>query len=266
MGRKIKNIEGLKVGRLTVLSEYKRENGLTFWKCICNCENKSIKFIQYSNLISGKTTSCGCYQEELNHEVKHGLSRTRLFRIWKGILKRCYDENNYAYSNYGGRGIRVCDEWLIETDYEGLYNFYNWAMENGYSDELTIDRINVDGIYEPKNCRWSTYKEQNSNKRNNVYIEIEGESKSLAEWAEFTGIDIRMIHKRVKQGKKGLDIIKPIQKRIAEKQSGEKYVSWDKRNKSWRLTIKGKIDRNYKTVEEAVEAKNKYLREEVDVE
>ena len=110
------------------------------------------------------------------------------------MIIRCENKKNINYKNYGGRGIKVCEEW-----HNGK-NFMNWAIKNGYKDNLTIDRIDVNGNYEPLNCRWSNKKEQARNKRTNTIIEINGERKCMIEWSEIMNIDYRTLLKRIKNG------------------------------------------------------------------
>ena len=119
----------------------------------------------------------------------------RLYTIWRAMRERCRREANIGYSKYGGRGITVCDEW---QDYEA---FKRWAYENGYQDVLSIDRIDVDGNYCPENCRWATMKEQANNKRNNHVVTYKGETHTVAEWAEITGISYRTIISRLNRDK-----------------------------------------------------------------
>lgn len=111
--------------------------------------------------------------------------------------KRCLNRNEQAYPNYGGRGILICEEWLGENGFE---NFYKWSMENGYDDKLTIDRINVNGNYEPSNCRWVTYREQNRNKRNNIVILWNGETKILKDLCIELGMNYQTVKMRVHHG------------------------------------------------------------------
>ena len=127
-----------------------------------------------------------------NMSYTHGLSGTRIYHIWEGIKKRCYNQNEKCYCHYGGRGIIVCDEW--EDDFLA---FYRWAMANGYSDELTIDRIDNDGNYEPSNCRWATTKEQSTNRRNNQYVTYDGQRITIKELSEKTGISYPVLRKRI---------------------------------------------------------------------
>jgi hypothetical protein len=138
-------------------SKHKKRFGL--YVCgICGSEFKAIS----GNVNSGKTTSCGCFRlSQLRKKItKHGDSNTRLFSIWKGIKKRCYYKKDKFYHRYGGLGIKVCDEWV--SDYS---EFKRWALSNGYSDELTIERIDVSGNYEPVNCTWIAMADQSYNKR-----------------------------------------------------------------------------------------------------
>jgi hypothetical protein len=258
MGRKLKNLTGMKFGKLTVLNEYKRVNGITYWLCECDCDDKTKKYIQYSNLFHS-TVSCGCIREELDMNKKHGYAGTRIFTIWKNMMRRCNDERDSAYNNYGRRGIKIFNGWLIEEDYEGLLNFIAWAKGSGYSDNPTIDRINVDGDYTPENCKWSSYEEQNNNRRNNVYIEINGELKTQGEWAKYSGLTLKQIHSRVRRGWSGEDIIKPIVKRKSEKQSGEKHVVWDSKNKKWAVRIKRVSLGYFDDLEDAIQAKQDYI-------
>lgn len=152
--------------------EYKvvgKENGKDrrrhFYICKCSCGE--IRSVQRANLINSKSKSCGHKVKEtfVKSLYKHGLSRDRLFRIYNEMKRRCNNEDCKDYVNYSGRGIRVCDEWLNSFE-----SFREWAIGNGYDKSLTIDRINNDGNYEPKNCRWATVKEQSLNRRSNVLI------------------------------------------------------------------------------------------------
>lgn len=119
----------------------------------------------------------------------------RLYGIWVNMKSRCYNPNVKAYPRYGGRGITICDEW--KDNYKA---FDTWARANGYREDLTIDRIDVDGNYEPSNCRWLTREEQNQNRRDNVYLELNGESHCITEWARITGIGQSVLSNRLKRG------------------------------------------------------------------
>ena len=123
----------------------------------------------------------------------HGESKTRLYRAWQNMKARCYRKSTREYNNYGGRGITVCDEWI--HSYE---NFKGWSIQNGYSDNLTLDRIDVNKGYSPDNCRWITNKEQQNNKRDNVIYTFNGETLTLAQWSEKLGICYKTLQKRIR--------------------------------------------------------------------
>ena len=126
--------------------------------------------------------------------MKVVVSRERLYRIWSNMHERCENPSNVNYKYYGGRGISVCEEW-------GYYSrFCAWAYNNGYSDEYSLDRINVNGNYEPRNCRWATVKEQANNKRTNKYVDYGGMNLTFSEWADITSVDKRNIAKRITRG------------------------------------------------------------------
>ena len=124
----------------------------------------------------------------------HGESKTRLYKIWKGIKERCHNPNNTAFRNYGGRGIGICDEWNGKN---GYIPFREWALQNGYSDDLTIDRIDVNGNYAPSNCRWVTLTEQSRNKRTTILSTFNGETRTLKEWSEILGINYQTLYRRI---------------------------------------------------------------------
>lgn len=184
-----KNHVGEKIGRLTII-RYVGENakGTKFYECKCDCGN--IKIIRWTSLVTGNTTSCGCYHQETmeNLLTTHGLAfdkdhhRTRLYSIYHGMKTRCYNKNVPHYYRYGGKGVKICDEWLDPKT--GFESFYNWAMSNGYRDDLTIDRIDNNGNYCPENCRWATYEEQANNLEKNVYITSGYCTFTMALWAK----------------------------------------------------------------------------------
>lgn len=192
------DLSGNRFGRLTVIERDHSKNGkVVFWLCKCDCGKT--KSVSGGNLRSGHTKSCGCLK--LESEASHFLSNDsirkkniRLYSIWKSMKRRCYSKKHKAYHNYGGRGIFVCDEWIGNS---GFHNFVEWAIKNGYCDNLTIDRIDVNKEYSPDNCRWITYKEQQNNRRNNRYITYKGETKTLAEWCEKYGIRFCTLERRL---------------------------------------------------------------------
>ena len=128
-----------------------------------------------------------------NH-LKHGMRNTRLYNIWRAMRQRCNNPRNSRYSLYGGRGISVCKEWEV------FENFYQWAMKSGYKEDLTIDRKNTDGNYEPSNCKWSTQKEQQNNRRNNTFVIVNGVSHTVSEWAEIIHVKSATLRAHLKRG------------------------------------------------------------------
>lgn len=199
-----KDLTGMKFGRWTVLefAGYKNYGTKTraFWHCKCDCGKE--KDVVGHNLIEGKTQSCGCLHNELlvKHFTKHGARKTkekteRLYFTWKNMRARCLDTSNRHYSYYGGRGIAVCDEW--KNSYS---SFRKWALENGYNESLTIDRIDVNGNYEPSNCRWATRQEQARNKRTNIFIEYNGEKYVLNDLAQMVGVNRKTLKRRIDKG------------------------------------------------------------------
>lgn len=150
-------VVGQKFGRLTVL---KRNDLLKKWDCVCEC-GKYVS-VRAAALNNGNTKSCGCLQRDITSITgkKHGMEGTKIYNVWKGMKQRCFNSNHKSFKYYGGRGIVVCDEW--KNDFQA---FYDWAMENGYEEGLTIDRIEAEGNYEPSNCEWVTQKQNNSHRR-----------------------------------------------------------------------------------------------------
>lgn len=179
---------GEKYGRLTILENHHPKNEVL---CLCECGNT--KIARADNVFYGGTRSCGCLFNEGNNK-KHGDKGKRLYIIWKGMRCRCYTKSSSTYNNYGGRGITICEEW---SNYE---NFKQWALNNGYTDNLSIDRIDVNGNYEPSNCRWVSMKKQSNNKRNNRYLEYKGQVKTMQELAEENGIKPATIWARLNRG------------------------------------------------------------------
>lgn len=194
---RVRDIKGQTFGRLTAIKDSGKRNvsGNAIWECLCDCGQTT--FVDSPSLTRGKTKSCGCYAKESSKErfKTHGCTKTRLFRIWSHMIGRCYTKTDSKFYRYGGRGITVCPEWRNSFE-----NFRDWALENGYSEDLTIDRINNDENYDPLNCRWATAKEQSRNTGKNRKIEMNGEIKCLSEWSEEFGIKQSIVTKRLKRG------------------------------------------------------------------
>lgn len=201
MRSQFKDLNGQKFGRLTVLERKENsKNGIPRWLCRCDCGNLTV--VLSTQLRNGRTKSCGCYMKEVvsKQRIKHGLSETRLYKVWRTMKERCLCETYRDYKHYGGRGIKVCDEWL-----DDFMNFYNWAMDNGYDEnakrgEYTIDRIDVNGNYEPSNCRIVSMKEQANNVRRNHLIEYKGKTQTLSQWSDEVGISSHTLLNRLQNG------------------------------------------------------------------
>lgn len=190
---------GQRYGRLTVIgfTESTVREGSVAWVCRCDCGN-NITVNKPGNVKCGQTKSCGCLKDEQNiHNLAekrrtHGMSETRLFRIWEKMRDRCNNPNVPAYKNYGGRGIKVCNEWD-----ESFVAFYEWAIAAGYNDELTIERVDNDKGYGPDNCCWITREEQQRNKRNIRFVELDGERIPLKTACDRLGVSYKAVHLRI---------------------------------------------------------------------
>lgn len=193
------DLTGLRFGRLVVM---RLTDGITGgggkprrrWTCLCDCGNTVVASTQ--DLRKGDVRSCGClkHDETVKRMTSHGSSRTRLHNIWKAMRKRCRNIHNSDFAHYGGRGISVCSEW--DSSFE---TFRDWALLHGYEDGLTIDRIDVNKGYSPDNCRFCSMKSQANNRTSNVVIEFNGESHTIKEWSEITGIPYSRLYMRLKK-------------------------------------------------------------------
>lgn len=193
MPRQVENVIGKRFGKLLVLENLQiKKHSSTLHKCLCDCGN--ITEVPLSYLKSGHTKSCGCLR--IGKHKTHNLCDTRLYSIYYGILKRCYNKNHSFYYNYGGRGISVCKDWLYNFE-----NFYYWAIKNGYQENLMIDRIDNDKGYCPENCRWVDRKTQNSNTRRNKFFTFNGQTKTISDWAMEMGIPKTTLFRRIKENR-----------------------------------------------------------------
>ena len=197
--------EGERYGRLTIIREVEPAGSshkrVRRFLCRCDCGNEII--CRLPNLKSGTTKSCGCYRKFVssNRRDCHHLKNTRIYRIWCGMKRRCYNKHNEHFDRYGGRGIIVCDEW--KTDF---MNFYDWAMSNGYDDKLSIDRINNEGNYEPSNCRWANQKQQIVNSTAAIKCSLGGNIVSLSDIADILGVSFKRIRRIVYMLNNGYDM------------------------------------------------------------
>lgn len=187
------DITGKKYNKLTVISFYDIKDKKSRWLCECDCGKQ--KIIYAKDLKSNNTKSCGCLRNIKKYDDKTKNFIKRLQYIFYHMKQRCYDKNNAGYKYYGNKGITICDEWLKDIN-----NFYNWAINNGYQENLTIERINVNGNYEPNNCRWITKTEQGYNRSNSILYTINGETKCLSEWCKLYDKDYFLVRGRLKRG------------------------------------------------------------------
>ena len=202
-----KDLTGKQFGKLVALNvEGKNKGGNYLWRCRCVCGNEVI--VSAGHLVSGHTASCGNAVHFKTY--KHGMWDSRLHHILKGMKRRCYKKGDAAYRYYGARGIKVCDEWIDKED--GYKNFINWALSSGYSEGLSIDRIDNNGDYTPENCRWASRTEQMRNTRGNVYFMLNGEKRCLQEVCNITGFKRHNYYPRVRanQNIKVEDLFKEI--------------------------------------------------------
>lgn len=202
----IKDLKGKKFNRLTVLEMMPKTQRRTFWKCRCDCGN--ITVVRSDSLQSGRTKSCGCWKKEVDSKKahllhKHKMSDTRIYRTWQAMKARCYNPNDKRYKNYGGRGIVVCEQWR-----DDFRNFLEWALKNGYNNELTIDRINVNRNYEPSNCRWVNRKVQSNNRTSNITVKYNGNKLTLKQLSETIGLPYTTIYCRYRRGDRGKRLVR----------------------------------------------------------
>ena len=198
--RKMQDLTGQRFGRLVVKKFDCLKNGSYYWICKCDCGNE--KSIGSCHFKYGKTSSCGCYNREIvsKRSTKHHLTKTRLFKVWRGMIDRCYYKSQKYYKHYGGRGITICDEWK-----NNFISFYNWAIKNGYDSQAkrgqcTIDRIDNDKGYYPENCRWVDIKTQLNNTSVTKRIFYKNKFMTLYEISKICGIKKNIIYARLYRG------------------------------------------------------------------
>ena len=189
------DLTGKRFGRLVAIKPVGNDkHGSKQWLCECDCGNTAI--VVSSSLTKGNTRSCGCIASEkiAARNYRHGLRRTRLYHIHQGMKQRCGNPSHSSYKDYGAKGVKVCDEW------KNFEKFYAWAMANGYTESMTIDRIDNSHGYSPDNCRWVSAFDQASNKKNNHNVTWNGETHTLAEWSRITGIRSELLRYRLRRG------------------------------------------------------------------
>lgn len=195
---KVLDITGQRYGRLVALHFQEHRYTISgvpkrYWKCKCDCGNECV--VDIASLRSGSSKSCGCLKIESDktkhNHITHGQSKTRLYKIWIDMKRRCNDEWRRAYKYYGGKGITYCPEW------EHFESFYEWSMSNGYNENLSIDRIDSNGNYEPSNCRWVDSFVQANNTTRNHKITFNGKTQTLSEWAKEYNISYYLLQDRI---------------------------------------------------------------------
>lgn len=185
------SLMGKRFGRLLVCDEFVQDRRRV---CVCQCDCGGIHTTRARNLLVGKTKSCGCLRQEIQDKSDKRY-KERLFMVYQAMRHRCYNPSDTRYKNYGGRGIKICPEWL--EDYK---IFKKWALAHGYGPKLSIERMDVNGDYCPENCRWITLSQQQRNKTNNRRIEYGGENKTLIEWCELFNLSYKAVHARLNNG------------------------------------------------------------------
>ena len=228
MGIRFKeNLAQKRFGSLLVIGVAKKKfekYGNSSWACLCDCGNITIK--STTQLNKNKHSSCGC----VTSNIRHGENKTKLHRIWMTMRERTTRKKCQSYKHYGGRGIKVCEEWQT---YE---NFRDWALSSGYEEGLSIERVDNDGDYCPENCVWADRYTQANNKRTNVKITLDGQTKTMSEWARDYGICYKLVHARI--NKLGQSPEKAIKTPVHKRKSKYKGVFWDKSLNKWRAWVR----------------------------
>lgn len=176
---------------LVVIERAKDQNlsrNHTYWLCKCGCGNTTV--VASEHLRNGRIKSCGCWRK--TKLVTHGKTKTKLYKVWRGIVDRTSLKSSRSYKNYGALGIKMCEDW--RNNFE---SFHSWAMASGYKQGLSIDRIDPKGNYEPENCRWTDMKTQQNNRTNNHLITYKGETHTMKQWSEILGIKYSTLSMRL---------------------------------------------------------------------
>lgn len=198
-GNGFNDLTGNKYGRLTVVGLSPKKSGRkSFWVCKCLCGNEHL--VRSDSLKSGNVQSCGCLKKEqdkdnLTKNHRHKESHTHLHNTWLRMKARVSNRNNKRYERYGGRGITMCDDWF--NSYE---SFRDWAKANGYNENFTIERVDVNGNYEPNNCTWIPFAEQANNRTTTIWVEWEGRKQNIAQWAKELGFNRGTLYDRYHRG------------------------------------------------------------------
>ncbi|MDS7057218.1 hypothetical protein NXG04_07950 [Klebsiella pneumoniae] len=253
-----------KYGMLTIIKRvdapiHLKDKKSVYYLCKCDCGNE--KVIRKTSIINGSTVSCGCHRKKsqskrMKDKAKHDMYRTRFYGIWRGMIRRCTDENVDSYKYYGGIGISVCDEWKdFENFMKDMHDSYlEFESQNG-KGTATLDRIDVNGNYELSNCEWKTMKEQSRNRRNNIKVEVDGVTYStLSELAESYNLDYQLITQRYRNGKRDKELIAPKKrshkgtkhKSIAIEVNGIMYDSLTSLQKDYSHISRVSISKRYK--------------------
>jgi len=248
----MENLAQLKFGSLLVIGLVKYNNAYRHWLCLCDCGGT--KIVRKDRLTNGEVKCCDACK--IDAHTTHGWSKTRLYSTWTSMLHRTESKKAHNYSAYGGKGIKVCDEW------KDFLIFKDWAVKNGYTDDLTIDRIDNNKGYYPRNCRWVPSEAQARNKTSNLYYTINGECKLLKDWAEEYGFKYLTIYTRVVL--KGMDIEEALNTPSVrdDPYRGVCYCSardkWEVRVTKNKQTYRiGRFD----SKEEGLKARNKFMKE-----
>ncbi len=203
---------GDKFGRWTVIDNTARTASGRNRASICRCECGTVRLISNADLKNGHSKSCGC-----GRLTSNGKCRTRLYAIYCHVKDRCYNKNHIHYKDYGGRGIGVCQEWR-----DSFCAFYDWAMANGYIDDLSIDRIDNNKGYSPENCRWTDAEIQQNNTRYNVRLTYGGKTQSMSRWSRELGIPTSTLFSRYYSGWETEEILtRPVDRSKASKKKEE---------------------------------------------